>query len=296
MTGSVAAIFSALSYAFNSMLLRRAVVGVSDATIGILISVPMAVPFVIAVLVVTDQLGSILEFSWQSYLWLSSAGILHYVVGRSLYYNSIQLVGANITGILWRINTPVAVILGISLLDEPVSWQLGTGVALIVFGITVAGLNPQMFQNGKNRFSDIPLKAFIFGFGAGVSWGITPILIKTGLRDCGSPVAGVFVSFLAATIVLSISLLRHGRRTTLAGMRGRTAGLFFCAGLCSCIANLMRYTALSLAPASIVSPLVSTSPILVLGLSYLFNRTLEIFSKPVIVGTVAVVMGSILLV
>ena len=296
MSGPVFALLSALSYAFNSIFLRRAVVRVSDATIGTLISVPMAVPFVIVALVVTGQFSRIFDFSWQSYLWLAAAGIVHYVVGRSLYYSGVQLVGANITGILWRVNAPVAVILGISLLGEPLTWQLVTGVLLIVFGITVTGLNPQMLGTVKGQFSRIPPKALIFGFGAGVSWGISPILIKMGLRDFGSPVAGVFISFLAATIVLGISLLGHGRRTILAGMAGRTVGLFLGAGVCSCIANLTRYTALSLAPASAITPLVSTSPIFVLGLSYLINRKLEIFSKPVIIGTIAVVLGSILLV
>ena len=296
MSGPVFALLSALSYAFNSIFLRRAVIRVSDATIGTLISVPMAVPFMIVVLVLTGQLGSIFEVSWQSYLWLSLAGILHYVIGRALYYSGVQLVGANVTGILWRVNAPVTVILGISLLGEPFSWQLATGVLLIVIGITAAGLNPQMFHRGKGPFSGIPPKAFVFAFGAGVSWGITPILVKIGLQGVGSPAAGVFISFLAASLVLSTSLLRRGRRTSLAGMTGRTAGLFFGAGLCSCIANLMRYIALSLAPASVVSPLNSIAPIFLLALSYLFNRELEIFSKPVIVGVIAVVIGSILLV
>jgi uncharacterized membrane protein len=54
--------------------------------------------------------------------------------------------------------------------------------------------------------------------------------------------------------------------------------------------------ALGLAPASVVAPLVSITPVFLLVFSFLFNRKLEIFSRSVIIGTVTVVMGTILLI
>ena len=54
--------------------------------------------------------------------------------------------------------------------------------------------------------------------------------------------------------------------------------------------------ALTLAPASVVTPLVSITPIFGLVLAYIFNRKLEIFSRPVIIGTLMVFMGTVLLI
>jgi len=241
MNGSTFAILAALCFASNNIFIRRGVTHILDPTLGVLISVPVGLPFVIVLLVLTGEISSIAGFSWQSYIWLSAAGILHYMVGRSLSYHCTQLVGANIANILRRSSAIVAVVLGVSVLGEPLSWQLISGVVLIIFGLTIPGLNLRVFSHDKKLPWHIPRRAFISGFGTGVSWGITPILVKVGLGSSGSPTAGVFISFSAATIGLSLSLLNRNRRTAFVGMAGKAAVLFCIGGLISCTAHLMRY-------------------------------------------------------
>jgi len=296
MIGPLFAVSSALAFALNNIFLRRAVLMVSDASIGILITVPMAVPLFFFILVLTGRTGSILSFSWQGYVWLSLAGIFHFAVGRALFYHCVQLVGANIANILSRADIPVSVIIGVTFLKEPLSWTLTLGVLLIIAGITLAGLNTQMVRNGFDQITKIPPRAFVFGFGCGVAWGLSPIFIKLGLKGAGSPTAGAFISFSAATLFLIISLLNQKRRSAFISMTGKAAGLFLAAGSFSCVANLLRYVALNLAPASVVTPLVSITPIFGLMLAYVFNRKLEIFSRPVIIGTIMVVVGTVLLI
>lgn len=296
MIGSLFALLTAISFAFNGIFIRRAVLKVSDASLGTLISVPMAVPFFFLILAFTGQLGSILRFSWESYFWLSMAGIVTFVVGRSLYYQCAQLVGANIAGILRRVSILISVVIGVSVLHEPLSWQLAIGVLFIIGGITLAGWSSQVFQNAKGQVSRIPAKAYVLGFGNGVAWGLGPIFIKLGLKDSGSPFAGALIAYLAATAFLSISLINLRRRTSSAPLPGNAAGLFFIAGLFSFAANLTRFLALSLAPASVVVPLIAIQPIFLLVLSFLFNRKLEVFSIPVVIGAVTVVIGGILVI
>jgi len=296
MYGSGFAVLSALAFALNNVFTRRAVIKVDDAATGVLITVPIGLPFFISILIFTGQIDSIAGFSWRSYVWFSAAGILHYVVGRSLSYKCIQLVGANIAGILLRSNAVVAVVLGISVLGESVTWNLVLGVLFIVFGLTLPGLNQEILRNRKSPFSNLLPRAVLFGLGAGVAWGVSPILIKVGLSGSGSPVAGAFISFFAATIILSISLLNHDRYLALRNMKSKTIGLFCGAGLLSSTANLMRFVALGVAPASIVTPLISVSPVFLLILSFMFNRKLELFNLSIILGILSVVIGSILIV
>ena len=248
------------------------------------------------ILLATGQVGSITSFSWQEYGWLSAAGILHYVVGLPLSFSLTQLVGANIGNILRRLNMIVAVALGISILGEPLSWELVGGVLLILFGVTLAGLNPQLFRNGQGLFSSIPRKAYLLALGISLSWGATPVLIKQGLSGSNSPVAGAFISYVAAAIVTSTFLLNRNKRTALTGMKRGTLGFFCLTGLFGATANLMYYIALSLGPASVVVPIFSTSPIWALLLAFVFNRSLEVFSRYVIIGTVVTIAGSLLLV
>jgi drug/metabolite transporter (DMT)-like permease len=269
---------------------------VLDASIGVLITVPLSAVFIMIILLATGQVGSITSFSWQQYGWLSAAGILQYIVGRTLSYNLTQLVGANIGNILRRLNVPVIVALGILVLGEPLSWELVVGVLLILSGVTLAGLNPQMFRNGQGLFSSAPRKAYLLALGIGLSWGTTPILIKLGLSGSNSPVAGAFIAHVAATIALLPFLLNRNKRTALTGMKGRALGYFCLGGVFGATANLMMYFALSLGPASMVSPIIETYPILALLLAFVFNRNLEIFSRYVIIGTIVTLAGSLLLV
>jgi uncharacterized membrane protein len=167
---------------------------------------------------------------------------------------------------------------------------------LIIAGITLAGLSPQKILYPDGRYAKIPAKAFVLGFGCGAAWGLAPILVKLGLQASGSPVAGAFISFLAATAVIILSMASPEKRISITAISGKAAGLFFAAGLLSFGANLTRYIALSLGPASVITPLVATSPVFLLVFSFVFNRNLEIFNTTVIVGTIAVVAGTILIV
>lgn len=296
MIGALFAISSAFAFAFNNIFIRRAVLKVPDAGIGALISVPMAVPLYFVVLAFTGQTGSVVNFSWRGYIWLSLAGIFHFVVGRTLFYHCVQLVGANIAGILRRTSILISVVFGITLLHEPLSWKLAIGVLFIIIGISLPGLSSQVLRDSDGRLVRIPARALMLGFGCGLAWGVSPIFIKLGLSGSQAPVAGAFISFSAATATLSLSLLNRNRRTALTRLSPGAAALFFIAGLFSCAANLTRFIALGLAPASVVAPLVSITPVFLLIFSFLFNRRLEIFSRPVIVGTVTVVIGTILLI
>lgn len=295
MIGPLFALLSSVCFGVNGIFTRRAVLKTFHAGLGTLVTVPMAVPMFFLVLAVTGQVGSVLDFPWQSYVWLSLAGIIHFVIGRSLSYQCVQLVGANIAGILIRINILVAVVIGVSLLHEPLTLQLTIGVILIIAGISIPGLSSQTLRNSLGQFSQIPTKAFVVGFGGGLAWGISPICIKLGLRHSGSPIAGAFIAFAAATVVLIISLTLPQKRSSLVHMTGAASALFFIAGLLSFAANLFRFVALNLAPASVVAPIISTSPVFLLILSFLFNRKIEIFSRPVVIGAVAVVIGTIIL-
>ena len=296
MSAIAVAIVCAFAFGFNNIAERRAVIRVRDAAIGIMLSVPISVIFFMLAIIVIGQVGSIASFSWQNYGWLSAAGVIHFVVGRSLNYKVIQLVGANVSNVVRRTNALVSVILAITVLGEPLSWRLAAGVLLIVCGVVVTGLNPQMFRSGQKLFSGVPRKAYLLGIGFALATGVSPILIKLGLGDSGSPLAGVFISFSAATIFLIPFLWNSNTRTTMMGMSGGAAGYFCLSGLIASVANLLRYTALSLGPASVVVPIIATSPVFVLLLSFIFNRKIEVFGMNIIIGMITVVAGGILLV
>ncbi|MBI4186726.1 MAG: DMT family transporter [Chloroflexi bacterium] len=285
-------ILGALTFALGSIFTRRAVVRVADPAVGALISVPLAIPFFVLILALMGDLGDITGFSWQAFAWLTAAGIAHFVVGRSFQYNLVKMVGANLASVINRFSSLFSVILGVTVLDEPFSWRLALGVFLILVGLVATTINP---QNSDLNISAITGKVWLMGFLVGIAWGISPILIKIGLGDSGSPIAGALVSYAGATVVMSGSLLSENKRTNISSTKG-LALLFFClAGLLSATAQLLRYVALSTGAASVVQPVFSLNPLFLLLLSFFFNRKLEAFGPMVIIGIFAAVGGTILL-
>lgn len=297
MNGPVLSILGAVMFGVSSIVMRRAVIKIPDATLGVAISVPAGMLFFFVILLFRGQAGLLSSVGWQEYFYFSTAGIFHFAVYRSFMYNCVQLVGANVTSALRRVTTLVAVVLGVCLLGEPLTAGLVIGVLMIVFGITLSSMNPQKMSSNDFHFSSIHKKAFLWGIFGGVVGGTSPILIKLGLGSAtATPLSGAFISHLAASLALGIPMISHRKRKNFINMPARALILFFIVGLLVGAANLFRYLALDLAPASVVSPLFSTAPVFLLGLSFLFNRKIEVFSRSVVIGIITVVIGSILLV
>ena len=296
MSAVVLSAFSALSFAMSSVVTRRVVVRVRDAAVGTVITVPFSVIIFFLVLLAIGQVSAIGSFTWQGYAWLSTAGIVQFVIGRSIYFRLIRFVGANIASIMGHLQVVVAVVLGISLLGEPLTWRLVLGVFLLLFGLMITAINPEMLHDRKKILSGIPAKAYLMGLALGIAWGISPVLVKLGLGDSSSPVAGVFISYAAASIALSLFLWNRSSRATINELSFRTTAFFCVGGMFSSTAQLLKYVALSLGAVSMVTPVFSLSPILILLLSFLFNRKLDVFGIQVVIGVFTAVVGTLLLV
>jgi uncharacterized membrane protein len=138
-------------------------------------------------------------------------------------------------------------------------------------------------------------RGVVFGLSAGFFYGISSVLVKLGLGGGGSPVAGTFISYLGASAILAATLAQGERRGSL-GSINRSAILWFgLAGFFVAAAQMLRYVALSLSPVSVIAPLSSTTPLLVILFSFLLNRSVESFRPQVILGAMTVVSGIILL-
>ncbi|MDP2647574.1 MAG: EamA family transporter [Desulfobacterales bacterium] len=296
MSAGLLALLGAISFSFNGIVARRAVIKMMDASFSVLITIAAGMVFFVLILIGTGRLSNFASFSWQSYLWFSAAGIIHYILGRWFYLRCVQLVGANIAGIMSRTSPLVAVSMGVFMLGEALTWKLAMGILLIVLGVVLGALSPETFRGGKGLLSGMPRRAFFYGMGTGVTWGASPILVKFGLAGVNAPIAGALVSNLAAFLVLGVFILSRNSRVTFEGIKAGSLGLFSLIGLFSALAHLFRFIALSSGPASVVSPIFSTSPVFLLLLSFLFNRQLEVFNRAVVIGIFAVVAGTILMV
>jgi drug/metabolite transporter (DMT)-like permease len=132
--------------------------------------------------------------------------------------------------------------------------------------------------------------------GAALCWGITPEIIKPAVGKIGSPIVGVFVSYLAAAILFGLFYIIKEPRRHLARVRSRDilwsvlgGGAFAAAG------QLLNYTALGGGPSSLVVPLVNTTVLFTFLFSFLINRHIEVFTSKIIIGMLLALAGTFIL-
>lgn len=132
----------------------------------------------------------------------------------------------------------------------------------------------------------------LYSLGAGFLAGVAFPLRRYGLTITNEP---VFFSFVIAVVSLVGSIpyvLWHRSDQGLVWNR-RGVMHFFTSGFCEAMGALLTLVALANARVVIVSPIVATTPLFSLTISLIFLRGKEQVTGHTIIGTVAVVLGTI---
>jgi len=297
MSGSLLALFSAFCFAASMICTRRGVLRIKDPTLGGYISVFVAPPLFLLTAIAFSDLHSIATFTWQGYALLALAGIIHFVLGRSSNYWSLQYLGANMTAIVVAMSPIYTILMGIFILGEQMTGNTALGCALIMIGPAVlfwpeqAGIHKTPDHSGIPRLSRKGLMAALL---SGVCYGISPLFIKLGLLQGGSALAGTFISYASATVVLGATMINRTRREAIMNMERLALTWFALSGFFVALAQLFRYIALKSSPISIAGPLTATTPVFLLLLSFIVNRNVESFRFTVILGAILVVIGTVM--
>ncbi len=292
------ALLSAFCFAASNITTRRGVMRVKDASLGGYISVFVAPPLFLLVALILGDLPSIAAFTWKGYLWLGIAGIIHFVLGRSSNYWSVKYLGANMASVFSAVNIVYVILLGFFILGEHITRNMALGSLLIIIGPALLawpqkGGNPGTEDQSGNK-PRLSRNGIIAGLLTGLFFGITPLFIKLGLAEGGSALAGTLISYSSAMFILGISMVSTVRRDAVFRMERQAFVWFLLSGLFVALAQVSRYTALKLAPISVVSPLIATNTVFLLALSFVINRKTESFRLNVIIGALLVVLGAAL--
>lgn len=291
MLGSVLALLAGFSFAASNVFIRRGVYRSGESFSPTPVSAFLGtVVFVIPVLVLGEG-KAILSLSWVAAGSLAAAGVLHFVMGRYLAYTSFRLIGANRGTPIVTCYTLVGVLLGVFFLNEPVTVPLIIGLVLIIGGITLisTGGSSSALKQGTSTGSMI--RGISSALGAALCWGVSPALVKIGLREVDSPWLAIFISYFAASLVAGGLLLFPENYRKVRRLNSASLVPIIMGAIATSAAQILRYFALDFSLISVVTPILGTQALFVFPLSFLINRKLETFNALIMIGAIAVVAG-----
>jgi drug/metabolite transporter (DMT)-like permease len=296
---------SAVAFGANSIITRRGMLRVSSNYVAT-ISIVTGFLFFILVTLMTGDLHGIARLHWKAYLFWALSGIIHFALGRTWAYRSLQLLGSNRSNIVTSLSPIATVALAMFLLKETVTFLQFLGIIFTLSGPILILLKEQTFSEGSPMMSGPPgkevdprtlLLGVLYGAGAALFWGSSAIFIKFGLEAGGSPVAGTLIAYAAASFVISPPFLfSAGQRREIAreGIKPLPVAIF--SGLTTSIAQLLRYLSFGFGSVIVVSLMLRTLPLWVLLFSFIFNRQYESFSRWVLIGNGLLMIGTILVI
>ncbi len=323
MLGTLYALLSAATFAFNTASARRGMISGSVFQ-ALAITVPIAIPLFAVMALATGHLWRLGDFRPSALFALAAAGIVHFVWGRYCGYRSVKAMGANLSAPLQNANLVVALGLAILLLGETLTPLKIFGLVLILVGPMIA-LPHRAPKRGKDSGSrpapeaeagapsvpDRPEAArtpasppFRPKMAEGIFWalmsatgyGVSPVLVRFALEDMAdASMAGGLVSAIAASLFFLLFLIPRGRVAHVRAMDRDNARWFVVSGVFVFLAQMFRYLALAIAPVTVVTPIQRLSTIFRILFSTMLNREHEVLSLALVIGTVISIIGAIAL-
>jgi drug/metabolite transporter (DMT)-like permease len=288
------ALFGSISWAINSVLVRRLSYRTGESFTATATSIFFGVPFFAVVLLFTGEWDAFTTVSARAYITLAASGIVGLVAGRWLNYYAFQRIGANKAGPLVSTTPLYTVIFAVIFLDEQLSAFLAVGVICIMIGVIL--ITREKSNAGQPQEVSVPggnLKGVLAALGAALCYGTSSAGVKYALNDTGSPYISVFIFFSAAAVVTFLFFTSPRRRRDFSGLRAdANIMILIASALFSALSQLFIYIGLDLSPASRAIPLYSTNVLVVFLISFLFNRKLELFTWKIFLGMLAVILGA----
>ncbi len=309
MLGGLFALLAAATFGFNNAAIRR---GVLTGTVfqALAITVPMGVPFLFVILLLTGQLHNLLTFPMSGYVWLAFAGILHFVWGRYCNYRATRAIGGNLAGPWQQANMILSLTLAIVLLGETLTPLKVLGIALIIGGVAAttkaarvakakadaeraaateaAASDPDPAANASTEpvFQPRYAEGYTFALLSATGYGISPVVIRYGLEGLGPSysVVGVFVSYFAAAVTVGLIILFSRQWGHIREMSSTSVRWFSLAGILVGTSQALRYAALSVAPVTVVAPIQATSSFFRIVFAWFINRQHEVFGIWILVS------------
>ena len=94
----------------------------------------MGVPLFLVAALATGQIVALADIPFSGYVFLSLAGVVHFVIGRYFNYRSVAAIGAARSGPIQTLTIPYSIFIAWAFLGEGISIGMAIGIGLIIVG------------------------------------------------------------------------------------------------------------------------------------------------------------------
>jgi uncharacterized membrane protein len=303
MIGGLLALLSAVTFAYANASVRRGVLtGTVLQAVGI--SLPVALPIFILAMLLSGGLPILMSFTARSWGLLAFAGVIHFAWARYCNYRATKAIGANLVAPVQQYSLIITLVLAVVWLGEPMTLLRIVGIVLVVAGPMLTLRPAKKVASdvppetaGETSFSPACAEGYFYALLSTIGFGLSPILIRMAFEKKGIAIgiAGGFISYLAATIVIALLLMLPGQWKNFRNLDGKTANWFVISGVTVCLSQMFRYMALAIAPVSVVSPIQRLSLVFRVYFGWMINPKHEVFGSRIIIGTIVSLVGAVAL-
>jgi drug/metabolite transporter (DMT)-like permease len=232
----------------------------------------------------TQDLALLSTAPLTAFFAFGAAGVVHFFFGWTFLALSQQRIGAANTGVVTAATPLIGSVLAMVVLDEPLGAMALVAIVLVSYGVVLIARR----ASAESHRPTFPW----FALAASLSWGTSPLLIRWGLEGLASPVIGVTIGLAAATTLYAIGLA-SGRAPTTDGTPPEVRRWILIGGILVAIAIGSQWTALDLVEVNVVVTLQQVAtPVVVVVAPFLVGTAIERWTWRLIVGMVAVIAGS----
>ena len=229
--------------------------------------------------------GGVPDFAKRALVVFIILGLMQTVISL-LTFMGLQKIGTSRSQPLRNSYPLWSTVIAIALMGERASAAVLLGTLLVVAGVVIISWKPEVAPPSYRWWH------VVYSMIAGLLAGVAFPLRRYGLTITNEP---VFFSFVVAIVSLlgavPYTLWTGGERKLI--WHRRAVIDFFLSGFFEALGALLTLIALTTGRVVIVSPIVATTPLVSLMISLIFLRVKERITTVTVLGTMAVVVGTI---
>lgn len=288
MSGEIYALACALLWALSSALLKSQTHKIHVVFLGALRTIP-ALLIYWGIVLFTGRVGELLNLPVRSWAYLAGSTLIGLVVGDSIYFQSMKLIGLSRAMPLSTTYPFFTMLLSLLFLDERFGWTVIGGAVLIAGGGYLLALH-----RGKERLVEsqavrrVNSVGVVLALCAALCWSISTVLLRVGLEKADTTLANV-VRLSVLMVALFAMTLKLGKIERVKAYGARSLGIVFLAGIVGTgLGTFTFLTAVQRAGAARTSILTATTPLFGVPFSLLLK---ERPSSRTLVGTSLTMVG-----